>query len=120
MEKENMLNLADYISATSDLKDKTTVFGALTKETFEDLIGNKYRKFLNFFEIVKDYSEYIKTMEYEFTENGDTLSVKITFTKDVTLDDKKELINEMKESGYSVEKSKLKAKQMKLKITYKE
>ena len=103
-------SLTDYISALTG----TSV------ETFEDLIGNKYRKFLNFFEIVKDYSEYIKTMEYEFTENGDTLSVKITFTKDVALDDKKELINEMKESGYSVEKSKLKAKQMKLKITYKE
>lgn len=47
MEKENMLNLADYISATSDLKDKVPVFGALTKESFEDLVyGTKNEYYL--------------------------------------------------------------------------
>ena len=102
-------SLTDYISALT----------GTSTEMFEDLIGNKFRKFLKFFEIVKDYSEYIKKLDYEVSDK-DALIVKIEFTKDVSLDDKKDLISEMKESGYSIEKSKLKSKHLELKIIYKE
>ena len=67
---------------------------------------------------LKDQAEYIKKMEYEFTDI-DELCVSVTFTKNVSLDDKKELIAEMKEAGYKID-SKITGKKVKLKITYKE
>ena len=64
-------SLTDYISALT----------GTSTEMFEDLIENKFRKFLKFFEIVKDYSEYIKKLDYEVSDK-DALIVKIEFTKD--------------------------------------
>ena len=87
-------------------------------ERLEEIVGRKYKKFIRFYAILKDQSEYIKKMEYEFTDI-DELSVSVTFTKNVSLDDKKELIAEMKEASDKID-SKSTGKKVKLKITYKE
>ena len=87
-------------------------------ECLEEIVGKKYKKFIRFYDILKDQSEYIKKMEYEFTDI-DELSVSVTFTKSVSLDDKKDLISEMKKAGYKID-AKITGKKVKLKITYKE
>lgn len=87
-------------------------------DVLEDLISKKYRKFIKFFALIRDFSEYIQKLDYEF-DADDVLSVKITFSKQVDLDDKKELISDMKKSGYKVD-SDISGKKMKLTIKYAE
>ena len=80
-------------------------------EYLEEIVGMKYKKFIRFYEILKDQSEYIKDI--------DELSATIVFTKNVSLDDKKDMISEMKAAGYKID-SKITGKKVKLKIKYKE
>lgn len=87
-------------------------------EYLEEIVGMKYKKFIRFYEILKDQSEYIKDMKYDITDI-DELSATIVFTKNVSLDDKKDMINEMKAAGYKID-SKITGKKVKLKIKYKE
>lgn len=101
-------SLIDYISSLSNSSE----------DILEDIISTKYRKFIKFFTLLKDYSEYIKKMEYEFADKN-TLSVKIVFSKAVDMDDKKGLISSWKELGYKID-SKISGKKMKLEIYYEE
>jgi hypothetical protein len=87
-------------------------------ELLEEIVGTKYRKFIRFYEILKDQSEAIKKMEYEFSDKTE-LSVNVTFTKSVSLDSKQDLIAKMEQAGYQIS-SKIDGKKMKLKIKYKE
>lgn len=87
-------------------------------DLLEEIIGKKYKKFIKFFAIFRDQSEYIKKMDYEFTDDTD-LTVHVTFTKSVSLDDKKEMIANMEEAGYKIT-SKIDGKKVKLKIVYEE
>lgn len=70
-------------------------------KVLEKLVSKKHRKFVKFFDLMKDYTSYIKKMTYEFTDD-DTLSITLKFTKNVSFDEKKDLIREMGESGYVV------------------
>lgn len=101
-------SLTDYASALAQ-QDPAVI---------EELIGKKYRKFIRFFSLLKDYTDDIVKLKYELS-NEDTLSVQITFSKEVSLSEKKELIDEMRESGYKIEEKKSK-KKMKLSITFEE
>ena len=101
-------SLIDYISSLSASSD----------DILEDIISKKYRKFIKFFTLLKDYTEYITKMEYELSDK-DTLSAKITFKKAVKMDEKKELIESWEESGYQID-AKITGKKMKLMIHYEE
>ena len=87
-------------------------------EYLEEIVGMKYKKFIRFYEILKDQSEYITDMKYDITDI-DELSATIVFTKNVSLDDKKDMISEMESAGYKID-SKITGKKVKLKIKYKE
>lgn len=87
-------------------------------EILEEIIEKKYRKFVKFFNLMKDYTDSISKLEYEFSDET-TLSVKITFTKSVKLDEKKELIAGWSKSGYDVDYD-ISGKKMKLVITHPE
>lgn len=100
------------------LTEYASVLSGKKLSTLEEIVGMKYNKFIRFYEIIKDQSEYIKKMEYVFTDI-DSLAVDVIFTKSITLDDKKELIHELKDAGYKID-SKITGKKVKLKITYKE
>ena len=100
------------------LTEYASVLSGSSINCLEEIVGKKYKKFIRFYAILKDQSEYIKKMEYEFTDI-DQLAVSVTFTKNVSLDDKKDLISDMKKAGYKID-SKITGKKVKLKITYKE
>ena len=100
------------------LTEYASVLSGKKLSTLEEIVGMKYKKFIRFYEIIKDQSEYIKKMEYVFTDI-DSLAVDVIFTKSITLDDKKELIHELKDVGYKID-SKITGKKVKLKITYRE
>ena len=87
-------------------------------EILEEIIEKKYRKFLKFFNLMKDYTECISKLEYQFSDNA-TLSVKMSFKKSVKLDEKKDLISDWKKSGYIVEYE-ISGKKMKIVITHPE
>lgn len=87
-------------------------------DIFEDIIGKKYKKFLKLFSIITDYADEIKKMKYEMSD-PDSLSVKIEFDKPIKIE-KEDLITELESLGYKVEKTKVKSKNVKIKISYKE
>ena len=86
-------------------------------ELLEELIGKKYKKFIRFYRLLSDYSDYIKKFDYEISGRKDELTATITFEKSVCLDEKKEFIAEMRRSGYEVN-SKKQGKKMRLQIFY--
>lgn len=100
------------------LTDYAVALSGPSIELLEEIIGTKYRKFIRFYEILKDQSASIKKMEYEFTDKSE-LSVNVTFTKSVSFDDKKDLIAKMEKAGYKIT-SKITGKKAKLKIKYNE
>lgn len=102
-------------------KSLTEYLSVLTNadvDIFEEILSKKYRKFIKFFTLVKDYTEYISKLEYELSDS-DTLCVKIVFTKSVSFDDKQEMINGWRDIGYQVD-SKISGKKMRLQIRYAE
>lgn len=100
------------------LTEYASILSCSKLEYLEEIVGMKYKKFIRFYQILRDQSEYIKDMKYDFTEI-DELSATITFTKNISLDDKKDLIDDMKAAGYKID-SKITGKKVKLKIKYKE
>lgn len=100
----------------ASLTDYASALAAEDPAIIEELIGKKYRKFIRFFALLRDYTDDIVKLKYELS-GKDSLSVQITFTKEVSLSEKKELIDEMRENGYEVEEKKNK-KKMKLSITH--
>ena len=100
------------------LTEYASVLSGKKLSTLEEIVGMKYKKFIRFYEIITDQSDYIKKMEHVFTAIA-RLAVDVIFTKAITLDDKKELIHELKDVGYKID-SKITGKKVKLKITYKE
>lgn len=100
------------------LIDYATSLSNQNIDVLEDLIIKKYRKFIKFFHLIRDFTPSIKKMEYDFADK-ETLSITITFTKSIKLDTKKDLISDMEKSGYKVN-SKITGKKVKLTIKYKE
>jgi hypothetical protein len=88
-------------------------------DILEELVCKKYRKFIRAFRILEDKSDSIKSMKYEVTEDKSVLALNITFTKSISLNDKKDMINEMKDSGYVI-LAHITGKKMKLQIKYDE
>lgn len=84
----------------------------------EEIISKKYRKFMNFFSLVKDYSDEIVSIKYNFTENT-VLDLELSMKGKTKKELKKDMIQEMMDSGYKVE-SRCTAKKIKLIITYEE
>ena len=103
---------------TESLTDYISQLSQSNLDILDDVISNKYRKFITFFQLIRSYHKYIKKLDYEFS-NADTLSITITFSKTITLDDKKDFINKLKKSGYLII-SKQQGKKLKLTIVYPE
>lgn len=99
-------SLTEYVSALAE-----SDMGKL-----EEIIDKKYRKFIKSFQLIKEHWVSIEKVKYEVSDS-DTLSISISFTKSVKIDDK--LIKEMRDSGYEVEYV-ITKKKMKLKIKKKE
>lgn len=71
-------------------------------DILEEIISNKYRKFIKFFKLIEDYADDITALEYEFTDEA-SLSAKINFKKSIKFEEKKELISNWKKAGYDVD-----------------
>ena len=100
------------------LTDYAAALAGSDLDTLDELISKKYRKFLRFFGLIREYTKDVKKVKYEITSQ-DELRILITFTKNVSLDEKKDLIKEMENAGYKVT-SEIDGKKMKLRILYKE
>lgn len=100
------------------LTEFISVLSKKDRKILEDLLSNKYRKFIKFFYLVKDYTESIDKIKYNFSDKT-VLNVDITFKKKVDIDLKKDLLESMEEHGYSIE-HKLTDKKLKMVITYDE
>ena len=86
--------------------------------TLEEIISKKYRKFMNFFSLVQDYSDDIVALTYNFTDQN-TLDIDLSMKGSGKKDLREEIKEEMFALGYQVE-SKITAKKIKLVITYDE
>ena len=62
------------------LTEYASVLSGKKLSTLEEIVGMKYKKFIRFYEIIKDQSEYIKKMEYVFTDI-ESLAVDVILTK---------------------------------------
>ena len=84
----------------------------------EEIISSKYRKFMLFFDLIKEYSKDIDKMRYNFTDES-TLDIELGMKNSIKRSLKEDLISEMLSSGYEV-KSEISGKKMKLTIIYDE
>ena len=101
------------------LTDYATALSGSDFRILETLINDKYLKFKKFFELLKPFTDDIKSLEYVMNDEKEVLHTKITFKKKVDLDTKKELISDWKKAGYGVD-YKIDGKTVELKIKYKE
>ena len=100
------------------LTEFISVLSKKNRKTLEDLLANKYRKFIKFFYLMKDYTDNIEKLKYNFSSK-EILNIDIIFSKKVDVDLKKELLDIMEENGYLIE-YKIDDKKMKMVITYDE
>lgn len=100
------------------LTEFISVLSKKDRKTLEDLLSNKYRKFTKLFYLVKDYTDNIEKIKYNFS-NKEILNVDIIFSKKVSVELKKELLESMEENGYIVDYT-LTEKKLKMVITYDE
>lgn len=115
----NLIRLCEVICRMKkSLTEYASSLSGSNIDIFEEIIKKKYRKFIKFFQLMKDYNDSISKLEYEFSD-ANTLSVNVKFKKSVKMDEKQELISSWKKSGYSV-KYVLGDKKMKLDIVYPE
>ena len=84
----------------------------------EEVISKKYRKFINFFNLVSEYSEDIVSLKYNFTTES-ILDVELMMQNMTKREIKRELIDDLEILGYQVE-SKGSGKKMNLIIEYDE
>ena len=84
----------------------------------EEVISKKYRKFMNFFNLVREYSNFIESLKYNFTDMN-SLDIELNMKNSKKCEIRKELIEELNLLGYEVE-SKTSGKKMNLIIIYDE
>lgn len=84
----------------------------------EEVISKKYRKFMNFFNLIREYSEDISSLKYNFTEKN-ILDIDLLMKTTKKREIREELIEELEHLGYGVE-SKTNGKKMNLVIIYDE
>lgn len=85
-------------------KDVVDYMNELTSSnlnSLEQLISLQYRKFIQFYRLVKDYSDIITKVKYEFNSPSSLDVVLIFDTKRDLKDIKKELISSMEKSKYN-------------------
>lgn len=85
-------------------------------DVFEQIISLQYRKFVRFYRLVREYSEMISKIKYEFNSPS-SLDVVLSFDTSKNLSSiKKELESSMKKSEYEGE-IKLSKKNMYISLT---
>lgn len=87
--------------------DLVEYLGMITEhksDNIEEIIEKKYRKFISFFELVKERSDSITHLKYNLS-NTDTLNVTITMRCNVKEDINEEMKQELEDIGYIVETS---------------
>ena len=84
-------DLVEYLGMMSEHKS----------DNLEEIIDKKYRKFISFFELVKERSEQITNMKYNLSDE-DTLDVTITMRSIIKDSINEEIKNELEEIGYNV------------------
>lgn len=100
------------------LTEFISVLSKKDRKILEDLLSNKYRKFTKLFYLVKDYTDSIDKLKYNFSSK-EVLNVDVIFSKKVSIELKKELLESMEENGYIVDYT-LGEKKLKMVITYDE
>lgn len=84
-------------------KDMTEYFNSLTlgnMDALDVLISFQYRKFVRFYKLIRDYSDLITKVRYEFKSN-DSLDIMMTFDSKRSLKSiKDELESSMAKSKY--------------------
>ena len=101
-------DLVEYICALSDNQD----------EVFEDILIKKYKKFVNFFELVRDYGDDIVRLKYNLSDEN-TLDVTITMRTNVKHDIKEEMKSELESMGYNIS-TKIAKRKLSITIIYDE
>ena len=84
-------DLVEYLGMMSDHKF----------DNIEEIIDKKYRKFISFFELVRERSDQITDLKYNLSDE-DTLDVTITMTRNVKESINEEMKQELEEAGYTV------------------
>lgn len=95
-------DLIEYICALSDNKP----------EVLEQIIDNKYRKFMKFFKLVRRYSDDIVKLKYNESTDEDVLDVTITMSGNVKKDLREDIVDELETLGFIVSSSISKRKLM--------
>lgn len=101
-------DLVEYLCAMSNHDSKN----------IEEIIAKKYRKFISFFELIRERSEDINHLKYNLSD-GDTLNVTITMRCNVKDDVNEEIRSNLEAIGYGVETS-ISKKKISIILTYKE
>lgn len=87
-------------------------------DILEEIMIKKYNKFINFFELVRDYGTEIVKLKYNLSDEN-TLDVTITMRGNVKKDVKCEMKEKLESMGYTVETEIIKRK-LTVRITYDE
>ena len=102
---------ADMIEYIKALSDKNY-------ELIEEIVVKKYKKFINFFELVRDYGHDITNLKYNLSDDN-ILDVTITMKNNIKKSVKKEMVNELEKIGYIIDVD-IKKRKLNIKITYTE
>lgn len=102
---------ADMIEYIKALSDKNY-------ELIEEIVVKKYKKFINFFELVRDYGDDITNLKYNLSDDN-ILDVTITMKNNIKKSIKKEMVNELEKIGYIIDVD-IKKRKLNIKITYTE
>lgn len=85
----------------ADLVEYICALSGCDSDVIEEIIGKKYRKFLNFFELVRDYGDDIVRLQYNLS-TGDILDVTITMRGNVKKDISENIKKELEMLGYEI------------------
>lgn len=102
---------ADMIEYIKALSDKNY-------DLLEEIVVKKYKKFINFFELVRDYGDDIINLKYNLSDDN-ILDVTITMKTNVKKSIKKEMVEELEKIGYIIN-IEVKKRKLNVKITYNE
>jgi hypothetical protein len=72
-----------------------------SSDVIEEIVGKKYRKFTNFFELVREYGDDIIRLQYNLSD-GEILDVTITMKCNVKNDISEIMKSDLEQLGYKV------------------
>lgn len=88
-------------------------------DLLEEIMIKKYKKFINFFELVRDYGDDIVKLKYNDTHDDNILDITITMRGNIKNDIKKELRDSLMKLGYVID-SKIVKRKITVQIKYDE